>query len=70
MPTYWEPCPGNKKAIGAILHLKGNNYFQSELIYFIPSPAKSKLSARIGDESVGSVEHPRPLSPPPVPEGL
>jgi hypothetical protein len=22
MPTYWEPCPGNKNAMGDILHLE------------------------------------------------
>jgi hypothetical protein len=33
MPTYWEPCPGKRKATRAIVHLKLkklNNYFTSK----------------------------------------
>jgi hypothetical protein len=33
MPTYWEPCPGKRKATRAIVHLKLKklmNYFTSK----------------------------------------
>jgi len=33
MPTYWEPCPGKRKATTAIVHLKLKklmNYFTSK----------------------------------------
>jgi len=43
MPTYWEPCPGKRKATRAIVHLK-----LKKLKYYYTSKSLSSEAGRGG----------------------